>query len=123
MTTSIWLLFYDIAAADRDHYVDWFHRCHIPEKLARPGYRSAAHFEAPPLSSNRRCRRCRFRLGGVGCAERVGELQLRRARRHHEDGAASSGCARSVADGARSVIVTSDSSDILMIQSNIKRQI
>ena len=48
MTNGIWLLFYDIAAADRDHYVDWFHRCHISEKLARPGYRWAAHFEAPP---------------------------------------------------------------------------
>jgi len=52
MTTGIWLLLYDIAAADRDHYVDWFHRCHIPEKLARPGYRWAAHFEAPPPSGN-----------------------------------------------------------------------
>ena len=51
MTAGIWLLSYDIAAADRDHYVDWFHRCHIPEKLARPGYRWAAHFEAPPPSS------------------------------------------------------------------------
>ena len=47
MTAGIWLLFYDITAADRDHYVDWFHRRHIPEKLARPGYRWAAHFEAP----------------------------------------------------------------------------
>ena len=46
MTAGIWLLFYDIAAADRDHYVDWFHRRHIPEKLVRPGYRWAAHFEA-----------------------------------------------------------------------------
>ena len=52
MTAGIWLLFYDIAAADRDHYVDWFHRHHIPEKLARPGYRWAAHFEAPPPSGN-----------------------------------------------------------------------
>ena len=52
MTTVMWLLFYDIAAADRDHYVDWFHRRHIPEKLARPGYRSAVHFEAPPISGN-----------------------------------------------------------------------
>ena len=52
MTTGIWLLFYDIAAADRDHYVDWFHCCHIPKKLARPGYRSAVHFEAPLVSAN-----------------------------------------------------------------------
>ena len=52
MTTGIWLLLYDIAAADRDHYVDWFHRCHISEKLARPGFRWAAHFEAQPPYSN-----------------------------------------------------------------------
>ena len=52
MTAGIWLLFYDIAAADRDHYVDWFHRRHIPEKLARPGYRWAAHFEAPAGPDN-----------------------------------------------------------------------
>ena len=35
MTAGIWLLFYDIAAADRDQFVDWFHRYHVPEKLAR----------------------------------------------------------------------------------------
>jgi len=52
MTAGIWLLFYDIGAADRDHYVDWFHRRHIPEKLARPGYRWAAHFEAPAGPDN-----------------------------------------------------------------------
>jgi len=52
MTVGIWLLFYDIASADRDHYVDWFHRRHIPEKLARPGYRWAAHFEAPAGPDN-----------------------------------------------------------------------
>jgi hypothetical protein len=52
MTAGIWLLFYDIAAVDRDHYVDWFHRYHIPEKLARPGYRWAAHFEASSPSAN-----------------------------------------------------------------------
>ena len=52
MSAGIWLLFYDIAAADRDHYVNWFHRCHIPEKLARPGYCWAAHFEAPAGPDN-----------------------------------------------------------------------
>ena len=46
MTAGIWLLFYDIVAADRDHCVDWFHRLRITEKLARLGYRWAAHFEA-----------------------------------------------------------------------------
>lgn len=47
MAASVWLLNYDIAAADRDHYLSWFHDEHIPEKLARPGYRWAAHYEAP----------------------------------------------------------------------------
>lgn len=47
MAVSVWLLSYDIAAVDRDHYVSWFHDEHIPEKLARPGYRWAAHYEAP----------------------------------------------------------------------------
>ena len=52
MTPGILGLFYDIAVADHDHYVDWFHRCHIPEKPARPGHRWSAHFEALPLSGN-----------------------------------------------------------------------
>ena len=52
MTAGIWLLSYDIAAADRDQYVDWFHRYHIPKKLARAGYLWAAHFEAPPASGS-----------------------------------------------------------------------
>ena len=47
MAASVWLLNYDIAAADRDHYLSWFHDEHIPEKLARPGYRCAAHYEVP----------------------------------------------------------------------------
>ena len=47
MAASVWLLNYDIAASDRDHYLSWFHDDHIPEKLARPGYRWAAHYEAP----------------------------------------------------------------------------
>ncbi len=34
MAASVWLLNYDIAAADRDHYLSWFHDEHIPEKLA-----------------------------------------------------------------------------------------
>jgi hypothetical protein len=50
MAASVWLLNYDIVAADRDHYLSWFHDEHIPEKLARPGYRWAAHYEV--LASN-----------------------------------------------------------------------
>lgn len=48
MTAGVWLLVYDIAAADRDRYVDWFHDIHIPDKLARPGYCWAAHYETSP---------------------------------------------------------------------------
>jgi len=51
MAAGVWALRYDIAANDRDSYLDWFHDCHIPEKLARPGYRWAAHFEAAPIAS------------------------------------------------------------------------
>ena len=49
MTAGIWLLLYDIAAADRERYIDWFHSVHVPEKLSRPGYGWAAHYEAPIL--------------------------------------------------------------------------
>ena len=42
---AIWLLRYDIEAAARERYVQWFHDVHIPEKLARPGYEWAAHYE------------------------------------------------------------------------------
>ena len=45
MTGAIWALAYEISNDDRETYLDWFHRIHIPEKLARPGYRWAAHFE------------------------------------------------------------------------------
>ena len=45
MTGAIWALAYEISNDDREAYLDWFHRIHIPEKLARPGYRWAAHFE------------------------------------------------------------------------------
>jgi hypothetical protein len=45
MTGAIWALAYEISNDDRETYLDWFHQVHIPEKLARPGYRWAAHFE------------------------------------------------------------------------------
>jgi len=45
MTGAIWALAYEISNEDRETYLNWFHRIHIPEKLARPGYRWAAHFE------------------------------------------------------------------------------
>ena len=52
MTGAIWALAYDILNDDRQSYLDWFHRIHIPEKLARPGYRWATHFEGSAATSN-----------------------------------------------------------------------
>jgi hypothetical protein len=45
MDHGIWAIWYDIGNADRSAYLDWFHHVHIPEKLSRPGYRWAAHYE------------------------------------------------------------------------------
>lgn len=52
MTGAIWALAYDISNDDRDSYLDWFHQIHIPEKLARPGYHWAAHFEGSATAPN-----------------------------------------------------------------------
>ena len=52
MTGAIWALAYDILNDDRQSYLDWFHRVHIPEKLARPGYRWATHFEGSATTPN-----------------------------------------------------------------------
>ena len=52
MTSAIWVLAYEISNDDREPYLDWFHRLHIPEKLARPGYRWAAHFEGSGTTPN-----------------------------------------------------------------------
>ena len=52
MTSAIWALAYDILNDDRQSYLDWFHRIHIPEKLARPGYRWATHFEGSATTPN-----------------------------------------------------------------------
>jgi len=45
MSHAIWTLIHAIADADRERYLDWFHGVHVPEKLARPGYTWAAHYE------------------------------------------------------------------------------
>lgn len=44
MDRGLWALWYDIADAQREEYLAWFHGVHIPEKLARPGYLWAAHY-------------------------------------------------------------------------------
>lgn len=45
MDQGIWAIWYDIATEDKAEYLDWFHRVHMPEKLARPGYLWAAHYQ------------------------------------------------------------------------------
>lgn len=44
---GIWAIWYELPedAGARSEYLDWFHSVHIPEKLARPGYVWAAHYE------------------------------------------------------------------------------
>jgi hypothetical protein len=47
MDRGIWAIWYELPAepAARSEYLDWFHKAHIPEKLSRPGYLWAAHYE------------------------------------------------------------------------------
>ncbi len=45
MDRGIWALWYEVADADKAAYLAWFHGVHIPEKLSRPGYLWAAHYE------------------------------------------------------------------------------
>ncbi len=45
MDHGIWAIWYDIAADSKAEYLNWFHNVHIPEKLSRPGYRWAAHYQ------------------------------------------------------------------------------
>lgn len=45
MDRAIWAIFYDLPDEGREEYLDWFHGVHIPEKLSRPGYLWAAHYE------------------------------------------------------------------------------
>ena len=47
MDRGIWAIWYELpeARGARSEYLDWYHAVHIPEKLARPGYLWAAHYE------------------------------------------------------------------------------
>jgi hypothetical protein len=45
MDRGIWAISYALDAGQREEYQRWFHDVHIPEKLARPGYLWAAHYE------------------------------------------------------------------------------
>lgn len=46
MGSGIWAIFYSLPETGRDDYLSWFHRVHIPEKLSRPGYIWASHFQS-----------------------------------------------------------------------------
>jgi hypothetical protein len=41
---GMWAIWYEIDDSDWPEYGAWFHSIHLPEKLARPGYRWAAHY-------------------------------------------------------------------------------
>ena len=45
MDRGIWAIWYELSEGGKSEYMDWFHRVHIPEKLSRPGYLWAAHYE------------------------------------------------------------------------------
>ncbi|MCE9639052.1 MAG: hypothetical protein K8S22_02690 [Betaproteobacteria bacterium] len=45
MDRGIWAIWYDLPAEHKAEYLEWFHHVHIPDKLARPGYVWAAHYE------------------------------------------------------------------------------
>ena len=45
MDRGIWAIWYDLDDAQRAEYEHWFHDTHIPDKLSRPGYLWAAHYE------------------------------------------------------------------------------
>ena len=45
MDRAVWAIIYDLPEEGRDEYMEWYHEVHIPEKLARPGYTWAAHYE------------------------------------------------------------------------------
>lgn len=45
MDRGLWAIWYELDDEDRSEYQSWFHEVHIPEKLSRPGYLWAAHYE------------------------------------------------------------------------------
>jgi len=45
MAAAIWMIIYDLDRAHSAQYLQWFNDVHIPQKLARPGYTWAAHYE------------------------------------------------------------------------------
>jgi hypothetical protein len=45
MDQGLWAIAYELPDEHKSGYLAWFHGVHIPEKLSRPGYLWAAHYE------------------------------------------------------------------------------
>lgn len=45
MDRGIWAISYELPDEHEAEYLAWFHNVHVPDKLARPGYSWAAHYE------------------------------------------------------------------------------
>ena len=45
MAAAIWMIIYDLDRTHSARYLQWFNEVHIPQKLARPGYTWAAHYQ------------------------------------------------------------------------------
>ena len=45
MAAAIWMIIYDLDRTHSAQYLQWFNEVHIPEKLARPGYTWASHYQ------------------------------------------------------------------------------
>lgn len=45
MADAVWMIIYDLERTQADEYLRWFDEVHIPEKLVRPGYTWAAHYQ------------------------------------------------------------------------------
>ncbi len=45
MPDAIWIIMYDLKRDREMEYLEWFDEVHIPEKLARPGYTWASHYQ------------------------------------------------------------------------------
>ena len=67
MSQAIWILRYHLTNGAEQQYLNWFHTVHIPEKLARPGYLWAAHYEGQmvPFDQNENTKSYLALFGGT----------------------------------------------------------
>ena len=52
MDRGIWAIWYELPDEAASGYLEWFHHVHIAEKLTRPGYLWAAHYELTRRAGN-----------------------------------------------------------------------